>query len=474
MSSAHKLKVTLPCLVAMTAALLWLWICYCTFPLHVWNDVRLEPSFLLDRGLPVYPSPGIGAVTTWIYGPLPVFLLWPATLASNAASALLIAGGINLAFTAGVVIAVCLAWPGRAVLASRVLAAALSLALWPAASFNYLQADNYSVAFGLLSLLTLAHTGSTPPGKFHGNLAALFAVAAMMCKQTSAGLALAELIWLGWLFGWRTALIHAVRIALLAAALGLGAILVFGFEGLWFNLVQIPGRLPWTSEVQRRLWDLSPLLAVHVGIPAIGLWMARRHLIRRDSTLSLPALAWICTLPAGLAGILTLGGTLNSLQSLLYLLPAVAVCAPLNIEERFARFGRWLPVGIALIVVTLIGTRLMLDSGRPFKPVIGHIRQGEVIAQQFKGRVWFPWNPVLTIYSDDRFYHAEDGIYVRFLTGHALDYVHARAHLPENWQITALPAGGSDWGIALNLHRPPEQKVASGWWSLYLWNSPAP
>jgi hypothetical protein len=188
----------------------------------------------------------------------------------------------------------------------------------------------------------------------------------------------------------------------------------------------------------------------------------------------LPSLAWLCALPAGLAGILTLGGTLNSLQSLLYLLPAVVVSVPSALVKRVPTAARWLPIGTASVVVVIIAARVALDAGRPFKPVVAHIQQGELIAQQFKGKVWFPWNPLLTIYSENRFYHVEDGLYVRFLTGNALDYAHARAHLPDSWQITALPSGGSDWGLALNLHRPADQTAISGWWALHVWNSPAP
>ena len=36
----------------------------------------------------------------------------------------------------------------------------------------------------------------------------------------------------------------------------------------------------------------------------------------------------------------------------------------------------------------------------------------------------------LTIYSENRFYHAEDGLYMRFLAGHPLTMEHAQQDLP--------------------------------------------
>ena len=95
------------CLLAVLAATVWLWVCWCLFPVSVWNDVRLAPAFALARGAPLYPGETSDAVGTWIYGPLPALLLWPATWASSAASALLTAGALNLFFAVGAMSASC-------------------------------------------------------------------------------------------------------------------------------------------------------------------------------------------------------------------------------------------------------------------------------------------------------------------------------------------------------------------------------
>ena len=166
---------------AVAAVALWVWVCWCIFPVSVWNDVRLAPAFALARGLPLYPAEDSGAVGTWIYGPLPLLLLWPATLAASAAHALLIAGAINLLMTIAVIAIVCAAWPAPTesglTLSDRLLAAALAIALWPRASLQYLQADNVTVALGLIGNLLLVR--SRAPVWRWG--AAVFAVAGMAC-----------------------------------------------------------------------------------------------------------------------------------------------------------------------------------------------------------------------------------------------------------------------------------------------------
>ena len=83
-------------LLAAAAVAAWLWTCLCRFPLHDWNELRLAPSLMWATGINPYPGPGAGPVTTWVYGPVPIFLQLPAALAANAVSAMAIAAIVNL------------------------------------------------------------------------------------------------------------------------------------------------------------------------------------------------------------------------------------------------------------------------------------------------------------------------------------------------------------------------------------------
>jgi hypothetical protein len=111
----------------------------------------LAPALALLRGVNFYPPQDAGAVTTWMYGPLPAILWAPAVLASTAAGAVLAAGTINLVFNLIAIGATVALWPAELTRAQRLTAGLLAIVIWPFASFQYLQADNVAIALGLLA-----------------------------------------------------------------------------------------------------------------------------------------------------------------------------------------------------------------------------------------------------------------------------------------------------------------------------------
>ena len=455
------------CLLAALAAAAWLWACWCLFPVKAWNDVRLVPAFALARGVPLYPGETSGAVGTWIYGPLPALLLRPATWATSAAQALIAAGALNLLLTVGAIAAVCAAWPtpaGRTLRpADRLLAATLAIALWPGATFQFLQADNFAVALGLVGNLLLVRT-PTNAGRWG---AATLAVAGLACKQTSLGVAAAQIVWLGVVAGRGEALRHLGRCALLGLVGGAAIIGTFGWERIRLNLFVLPSALPWTDEPVHRLLDLAPELSIHLLAPAVILLLCRRAVWARESPLLLPSLAWLFALLPGLLSLMKIGGTINSLQGFTLWLPAALLVG--LAAARGARRASWLLAGGALLAVAICSGRLARLPTLPWRPLVEHYRQAEYLAQTFRGEIWFPWNPLITVYSENRFDHGEDGLYVRFLAGHAITQDHARAHLPPRMCVIALPRGAADWGIALSLLPAGAQRTEFSLWTLYSW-----
>ncbi len=464
-------RLLAPTLATVTAAavLAWLWRCWCLFPWLLWNEVRLEPSFLLAHGLPVYPAPGAGAVTTWIYGPTTVLLLLPAALASSAGAALLTAGAINLALVAGTVLAVCGLTPaslGRQLAGpDRLAAAAICLLIWPASSLQYIQADNAAVALGLLANLLLVRRGGGSSAA--GWLAALATVGAILGKQTTLGLAAAQFAWIAWSHGRAAMWRHAGRLVILGLLAAAAVVLGFGATGVWFNLYELPGRIPWTDAAIVRLRDLAPVLAVHLLIPAAVLWFARRRVWVRGSATALGACSWIASIPLGMASLMKSGGTINSLQGLLYLLPVLALAW---LERPAGGWSARRAMACALGATALAVTRLGLSPAPVWRPVTAHLTQIDTIIAQLPGEVWLPWHPLVTYYREHRFDHVEDGLYVRTLARRPLSPAELRSHLPPAWSAVAFLRTGSDWGIARGLG--PVNKLESdlGYWKLYSWN----
>jgi hypothetical protein len=458
--------------VAVAMAALWLWVCWCLFPVSPWNDVRLAPSFALAHGIPVYPGAQSGAVTTWIYGPLPVLLWWPATWASSAAHAVMAAGAINLVIAVGAIAAVCAVWPapaGRSLPAShRLLAAAVAVALWPRAVFQFLQADNVAEALGLLSLLILL----TVPSRRGRWSAAVLAVAGLACKQTSVGVPVAEIVWLGLTQGWKEAGRHAGRCLAAGAALAAIFIPAFGWPGLRLNLLGVPGHLPWVPQPGHRLLEHLPALAVQLLLPLVLMTGLRRAWLNRASAMLLPSLAWLFSLPAGLAALFTIGGNLNSLQGFTYWLPPAVLTGLACLPARPVR--TFVTTVAALAAAGICAARIWRIPSVSFRPLIEHYRQADALARSFPDQIWFPWNPLVTIYREGRFYHVEDGLFMRLLSGHPLTVAHLYEDLPRHLCVIALPRDGANWGLAVKLAPPGAEVSDFGLWTLHSWSPTAP
>lgn len=449
-------------LAAAALLALWLWTRFCRFPSIPWNDMRLAPTIALAQGWPIYPLAESGTINTWMYGPLPVLLFWPASWASSAADALMIAAGMNAALTLVPLALVCFLWPvggnGPHVRLGRFAALLGSFALWPELHYSVLFSDNLAVACGLIGNLILVR--SRAPVALWA--AAAIGTAAVACKQIALGIPLAQVVWLGVTAGRTEALRHAVRCVVAGGAIGGAAIAVFGWAGLWFTLVRIPGSFGWAPDLAQRLGMVWSALAIQVAVPAIVMLLLRRRFTA--PALRLAAITWLCTLPLGLAGLLKLGGWTNSIHSfVLWLPPVLATLLAAPPAERH----RWPALlGAGLLAAGIACGRLWHEPRLDLRPRIDDYRQAERIAAQYRGAVWFPVHPLVTLYSDRRYYHDEDGMYVRIKAGKTPSPAHAASQLPPAMRMMAFRNDWSDWGIARRMLPAQAGELTVGNWTL--------
>ena len=447
--------------VAIGLAVVWLWSCLCVFPLRSWNDIRLAPTFALKLGLPLYPGAD-GPASTWMYGPLPVWLNWPATWATTPAWALVIAGGVNILVTLLPILAVALLWPtaplGPVSLAGRVVAAALAIAAMPWATWQYLQADNYAIGCGLVANLVLVR-GRGEPARF---AAAALAMAALACKQTSLAIPLAQVVWL-WLTAGRTAAAaHFGRLVLTGLA-WLAVILLACDPGkLWYTAVLTPTGLPWTDHPGQRFMQMLPHFLVHALVPlSLWLWLHGGEKGSRTA-LSLPLIAWLIAWPLGLASVFKTGGTNNCLQGFPLLLPAGCVVFVAALERRLGR-----PQAVVLVAVAslaILSGRLSTREISLWQPPIRVYDEAIELSRRLPRILWFPWNPLVTVYSEGRLYPVEDGLYVKQVTGRPETREQTLAHLPARFAGIVLAGNGSQWGLASSLLPPPVETIELHYW----------
>lgn len=453
-------------MTAMAVLIFRWWTSFCFFPLPEWNSIRLAPTFMLRVGQNPYPILDGGPVTTWIYGPLTLLINLPTTLAGNGVSALLLAGAINLlvAIIPAVVAIAGIVAAGRDVTrVDRLWAVLLCFAVWPNTSLHYIQADNVAVAFGLLSNVWLARsrTGEMAPLVF----AALTAALAFWSKQTALGLVLGQVAWLMFTRGFRAGCRYAGLYVACGAALGVLFVAWFGLEGLWLNLIEIPARLPWCASFAERTRELWMHIAGYVVVPALGLVVFRKSVWKKDSIWLLPAFTWLCLVPTAATAIYKVGGATNSLNAFLYLLPPAAFTLVLLLKRLSPREAyAWSAACVLGIVTQQLASSPLLS----LRPLTGHLRDAEYLAANSPGRIYFPWHPLVTFFSEKRFYHTEDGLATRELAGVVTSKEAIAASLPPRWSQTAI-LGWREQGFFRRLQPPSADKHFVGKWTLYAW-----
>jgi hypothetical protein len=409
-------------------------------------------------------------VNTWMYGPIPLLVMWPATWAASAAHALLVAGALNIFVSLAAISAVCLWWPSPACRdlsrTDRLLAIALVAALWPELSWQWIQADNVAVALGLIGNLLLVK--ATGPRARWG--AAFCAMAAVACKQTALGVAAAQIAWLVITARPRDALQHVGRYVVCGGAFTALFLPIFGWKEIYFSLVVLTSKLPWVPDPAQRILDYGPALFLQLIVPAVLLLVFRRQILRRDSGLLLPTLAWAFAIPPGLAGLLKIGGAMNSLESFPLWLPPAVVVGVAAIKSH--RTGTRILAGCAGLVILGLGLRLEIGRALPWRPALRSYREAEYLAQNFPGQLWFPWNPLVTLYSENHYYSDEDGFFIRLVGGQPVPLDQARAGLPPRLSVIAIRRGDISWGIATHLAPPGAHRDDFGGWTLISWGSP--
>lgn len=458
----------LTAVITILLAGFWLWRCFASFPARGWNEVRLVPSFMWLNGISPYAPPGGGPVTTWIYGPLPFLIHMPAAIATNSGAALLISGAINIGVTVGVLAYICARWPlyGTGSQESRSIAFLVCLALWPATSFEFLQADNLGVSFALLSLYFI-ETRDRPHGLL---LAALTCVGALGCKQTFCAVALAEIGYIGLRENFNAAFKYTLLVFFLTTVGCIAAGACFGFQGLYFSTIVLPALQPWTTSMADRLRELGPQLSIHLAGPVIIIiLLARQTAHGKEAPWVLPLMAFLLSCVFDLPASFKDGGSINAIHGFLLFLP------PALVVLLGSRSGpNWLRMAAVFGSVAALVLRNWIVHPPSIRPWVEHLRQGEFLARTLPGEIYFPWHPLVVYYAEHRFEHSEDGLFIRYMAGKPVVGAGLRAYLPNQMHAVAFLNNEIDWTIARSFIPPGTRPTAFRYWTIYIWDQNAP
>lgn len=457
------------CLFGLLAFALKAWTCFCLFPLHAWNDVRLRPSYLIADGQALYPGLKQGLITTWMYGPAHPLLFLPVTFFRDIQSAYLAAGALNILQLALSLAFVCFLWPDevhRRTHARSLIALATCLLVVLDAFYIILQADNTALICGLLSITCLVRnmTRSTALTLWG---AAFFGVSAAFAKLHGAAVICGELIWLLIFYGPKKLQPLLTRSALCACAWCLLTLSTSSSPAAAMDhILALPSKLPWANDLVSKLTSLRTEFLLMVVLPGVLIALLYRlNAISRQA--SLPIIVWLTSLPLGVLSALKIGGSSNSLHGVYYLLPFFFIelgAGQANPRQR--------SVVRAIYTITLLGVGAFYFSAAlrkfPSAPLMLHASQADYLARTHRDSIWLPWRPLASYLATGANYHDEDGLYARQLSGLYPSRNQARTGLPIQWSLTAIEVPGMIWNIAPAMQ--PTQGELSYWGDWYIYS----
>jgi hypothetical protein len=409
-----------------------IWTAACVAPLDSWAQPRLAAAYALAGGLELYPDLRNGAQLCWLYGP--GFALWmlPVTVIPSLAWAQAVAVIANAAAPLAALVW-CLrpgagTWQNAWALAGWTVLL-LSGVTFAAGWFGGLHVD--PLCLTLLLVTVGAAQRHQPCGRNSWlHLAALSAVLAVWTKQNAALFpVLLAAYWCGrqqaslagkWLI---LCAVYGTIISLLIGAW-------FGFERVWFYTVTIHTLLPWRDPAgyfaetgPGLLRDLLPWLALAL-LPIVinRLRPAPAGARAPDHSTELYAWLGLAALPFGFAAVLKEGGGFNSAHGFFFV--AMAIAQPLQAQCWSGPRRLALVTGLGILALVTAVDRLERWTPDPYQDDL------LAVARSHPGRLYLPWNPLITLITDGKIYPFEYALYARAITGTALTAVEIRAALP--------------------------------------------
>jgi hypothetical protein len=399
--------------------------------LHVFRDhlaswdlgaIRLQRTFALAEGVPLYPPPGEGVAMLPLYGPVGAIVHLPAVLAGSPTCAIAIGQllGLLYFFTPP------LAWhlavgrrtghPALALLAFLLFVAG-SIDLWPLeyAAFT-VHVDAPALGFALLACLALFRATA----------------ATWRCAY--------GLVWFG------------------------------PPQVLWFHLVTVPSRHPWrlgggghalltgAGVLGRELATLWAICLMTLGLRIGGLRTQagtdRRQALRREPSLLL-WLVGLAMLPTALLGFVKVGGDRNAFSYVAYfflagatlsLLETATAAADRPALTRSRGLARFALLAIPTLLLAIVATAQEPGSLRPWRHPLNRDTLPHEIAFRYArrhpGEAYFPRLTLASYFAEGRLYHQSPGFIDAYYAGVPIDEETLWAHLPPRLRIVAFARNG--------------------------------
>ena len=219
------------------------------------------------------------------------------------------------------------------------------------------------------------------------------------------------------------------------------------------------------SDIFGRFMRFPLTLAVQCGSPVLVILFLGKRLLIAGHPLRLPLLAWLFSLPLNIAALTSIGGSINNLHGFQLLVAPLVVFLFTRANLRAFRLAATTAamIGAIALVRTLGVNRVSL------LPVRSVMEDAMSIERQFPNEVWLPWNPLVSYYSEGRFYHTLDGMLARSATGFPVPESQFLAHMPPRFHTIAYCPDGLEWSEPSRYAKQPFSMIRSGDWVVMDW-----
>jgi hypothetical protein len=418
-------------------------------PFWDWNAIRVYPATSLARGYRLYYGPTDGPVLGEYYGPIKALLMLPTALAATPTGAVIIGAILGLVIL--VLPMVLIHLQGTRLHPERKAVAWLGFCFAMAYMFRLgatrynitaVHVDSVALGLGLLSLWALNRFGSEPR-ELHLGLSATLAALAVWSKLTIFPLVAAAGCYLLVTHGWRTAMKYLSYTLVAGMGLGLVFLLKLGsLSDMVFNVFTIVLREPWRqprmdvlimAAVELMLQSSFSLLILGVVV----LYEMNRTrdvgaLFRRHRCV-LPGLAGLFLVPTGILGFVKVGGDVNNMFTVYYLVVAASLALAQAADCQDSALLRRVAAQLLLVLSILytgMASRRIMELRNVSRLQENPQQQAYAFALRHPEEAYFPWNPLSTLMADGKAYHVGYSVWDRCMAGFKPSEQHIRSYLP--------------------------------------------
>lgn len=498
------LLALLPVAAAVMLTMVWIQIVHT--PWDDWNGARVAPAVAWARGFPLYFLHGQSPGTDFIHGPVAAIVRLPAALATTPTPAVLIAAVINSAlfFLPAIVFILCIRGPRLQKALSLLIFLGFTLQLDSLRySAFYVHADAPAVGFALLACACMSLARRSMRMNRFLITAGACAVLATASKQNLAPIILILPLYCIVRFGWLAAILLAASELLIGALVAVSAILAFGYEPLRYTMFTVVSRHPWRLQQYGLHWSFLyglSFLVVDIAAPAFAMGAAlllgssARHSAGQFASRSLrsawflPLLVALLLIPFSIIGRIKLGGYSNALTPTSYFL-TIALCAwiagyrlsaiPQTHPDGFLRFvisiSCMLVVGLSILALTPLDRTIQLWQ-ETHSLQKNPQQQAYEFSLKHPHEAYFPWNPLSTLMSENRYYLFAYGVFDLQLAYDFRSVEQAKKDLPDQLKYVATHRDAQPFdlrGITPQYTRRVTLEALSNW-NVYIREEDAP